>query len=56
MLGLTRVAFHGWSLGGFLAAAAVLRRPAVFHAAVAGTRPPGRFAPHRTGRTSRPAA
>ncbi len=33
---LTRVAIRGWSFGGFLAALAVLRRPDVFHAAVAG--------------------
>jgi dipeptidyl-peptidase 4 len=31
-----RVAIRGWSFGGFLAALAVLRRPNVFHAAVAG--------------------
>jgi len=30
------VAIRGWSFGGFLAALAVLRRPDVFHAAVAG--------------------
>ena len=35
-LDLDRVAIRGWSYGGFLAAAAVLRRPDVFHAAVAG--------------------
>ncbi len=33
---LERVAIRGWSFGGFLAALAVLRRPDVFHAAVAG--------------------
>jgi dipeptidyl-peptidase-4 len=33
---LTRVAIRGWSFGGFLAALAVLRRPDVFHVAVAG--------------------
>ncbi len=33
---LTRVGIHGWSFGGYLAALAVLRRPDVFHAAVAG--------------------
>ncbi|MGH8885109.1 MAG: prolyl oligopeptidase family serine peptidase [Egibacteraceae bacterium] len=32
----TRVAIRGWSFGGFLAALAVLRRPDVFHAAIAG--------------------
>jgi dipeptidyl-peptidase 4 len=31
-----RVGFIGWSYGGYLAAMAVLRRPDVFHAAVAG--------------------
>lgn len=31
-----RVAIRGWSFGGFLAAMAVLRRPEIFHAAVAG--------------------
>ena len=35
-LDLTRVGIRGWSYGGFLAALAVLRRPDVFHAAVAG--------------------
>ena len=35
-LDLTRVAIRGWSYGGFLAALAVLRRPDVFHCAVAG--------------------
>jgi len=33
---LDRVAIRGWSFSGFLAAMAVLRRPDVFHAAVAG--------------------
>lgn len=33
---LGRVGIRGWSFGGALAAAAVLRRPDVFHAAVAG--------------------
>jgi dipeptidyl-peptidase 4 len=36
MLDLDRVAIRGWSFGGYLAALAVLRRPDVFHAAVAG--------------------
>ena len=31
-----KVAIRGWSFGGYLAALAVLRRPDVFHAAVAG--------------------
>ncbi|SKA17321.1 dipeptidyl-peptidase-4 [Marinactinospora thermotolerans DSM 45154] len=35
-LDLGRVAIRGWSFGGFLAAGALLRRPDVFHAAVAG--------------------
>ncbi len=35
-LDLTRVAIRGWSFGGELATAAVLRRPEVFHAAIAG--------------------
>jgi len=35
-LDLGRVGIRGWSFGGYLAAAAVLHRPDVFHAAVAG--------------------
>ncbi len=35
-LDTTRVAIRGWSFGGYLAALAVLSRPDVFHAAVAG--------------------
>ena len=35
-LDLTRVGIRGWSFGGTLAAAAVLRHPDIFHAAVAG--------------------
>jgi dipeptidyl-peptidase-4 len=35
-LDLARVAIRGWSFGGYLAALAVIRRPDVFHAAVAG--------------------
>ncbi|WP_306189483.1 S9 family peptidase [Streptomyces sp. MK5] len=35
-LDLNRVVIRGWSYGGYLAALAVLRRPDVFHAGVAG--------------------
>lgn len=35
-LDLSRVAIRGWSFGGYLAALAVLRRPDVVHAAIAG--------------------
>lgn len=35
-LDTSRVGIKGWSFGGWLAAAAVIRRPEVFHAAVAG--------------------
>ena len=35
-LDTSRVAIRGWSFGGYLAALAVLNRPDVFHAAVAG--------------------
>ena len=35
-LDLSRVAIRGWSFGGYLSALAVLRRPDVFHAAIAG--------------------
>ncbi|MFF0220989.1 prolyl oligopeptidase family serine peptidase [Streptomyces sp. NPDC004629] len=35
-LDLSRVAIRGWSYGGWLAALAVLRRPDVFHAGIAG--------------------
>ncbi|HEY3925813.1 MAG TPA: prolyl oligopeptidase family serine peptidase [Acidothermaceae bacterium] len=35
-LDLSKVAIRGWSFGGYLAALAVLRRPDVFHAAIAG--------------------
>ena len=35
-LDLDKVAIRGWSFGGYLAALAVLRRPDIFHAAVAG--------------------
>ncbi|MDT0377974.1 prolyl oligopeptidase family serine peptidase [Streptomyces sp. DSM 42041] len=36
LLDLSRVGIRGWSFGGWLAAMAVLRRPDVFHTAVAG--------------------
>jgi dipeptidyl-peptidase 4 len=35
-LDLCRVAIRGWSFGGYLSALAVLRRPDVFHAGIAG--------------------
>ncbi|WP_309114541.1 prolyl oligopeptidase family serine peptidase [Saccharothrix sp.] len=35
-LDLTRVGIRGWSYGGYLSALAVLRRPDVFHAGIAG--------------------
>jgi dipeptidyl-peptidase-4 len=35
-LDLSKVAIRGWSFGGYLAALAVLRRPDIFHAAIAG--------------------
>ena len=35
-LDVSRVGIRGWSFGGYLAALAVVRRPDVFHAAVAG--------------------
>jgi len=35
-LDLTRVAMRGWSFGGYLSALAVMQRPDVFHAAIAG--------------------
>lgn len=41
-LDLSRVAMRGWSFSGYLAAAAVLRHPEVFHAAVAGAAPADR--------------
>lgn len=42
LLDLGRVGIRGWSFGGYLAAGAVLRRPEVFHAAVAGAPPTDR--------------
>ncbi|MEV0095545.1 prolyl oligopeptidase family serine peptidase [Streptomyces sp. NPDC050738] len=41
-LDLERVAIRGWSFSGYLAAGAVLHRPDVFHAAVAGAPPTDR--------------
>ena len=41
-LDLERVGIRGWSFGGYLTAAAVLLRPDVFHAAVAGAAPTDR--------------
>jgi dipeptidyl-peptidase-4 len=38
-LDTTKVGIRGWSFGGYLAALAVLRRPDVFHAGVAGAPP-----------------
>jgi dipeptidyl-peptidase-4 len=37
-----RVGIRGWSFGGYLAAGAVLRRPDIFHAAIAGAPPTDR--------------
>ncbi|QES47664.1 S9 family peptidase [Streptomyces venezuelae] len=51
-LDLDRVGVKGWSYGGYLAAAAVLRRPEVFHAAVAGA-PPTDFRHYDTAYTER---
>jgi len=36
LMDLTRVGIRGWSFGGYLAALAVLKRPDVFHAGIAG--------------------
>ena len=47
-----RVGIRGWSFGGYLAALAVLRRPDVFHAAVAGA-PVTDFRLYDTGYTER---
>ena len=38
-LDATRVGIRGWSFGGYLSALAVLRRPDVFHVAIAGAPP-----------------
>ena len=36
VMDLTRVGVHGWSFGGYFSAMAVLRRPDVFKAGIAG--------------------
>jgi dipeptidyl-peptidase-4 len=51
-LDTTRVGIRGWSFGGYLSALAVLRRPDVFHAAVAGA-PPTDFRLYDTHYTER---
>jgi dipeptidyl-peptidase 4 len=51
-LDLSRVGIRGWSFGGYLAALAVLQRPDVFHAAVAGA-PPSDWALYDTAYTER---
>ena len=51
-LDLTRVGMRGWSFGGYLAAMAVLDRPDVFHAAVAGA-PVGAYELYDTAYTER---
>ncbi|MFE0463795.1 prolyl oligopeptidase family serine peptidase [Kitasatospora sp. NPDC058965] len=51
-LDLAKVAIRGWSYGGYLAALAVLRRPDVFHTAVAGA-PVTDFALYDTHYTER---
>ena len=51
-LDLSKVAIRGWSFGGYLAALAVLRRPDVFHAAVAGA-PSASWAHYDTHYTER---
>ncbi len=51
-LDLGKVAIRGWSYGGYLSALAVLRRPDVFHAAVAGA-PVTDFALYDTHYTER---
>jgi dipeptidyl-peptidase 4 len=49
---MTRVGIRGWSFGGYLAALAVLKRPDLFHAAVAGA-PVTDFRLYDTGYTER---
>lgn len=51
-LDTTRVGIRGWSFGGYLSALAVLRRPDLFHAAVAGA-PPTDFRLYDTHYTER---
>ena len=51
-LDLNRVGIHGWSFGGYLAALAVLERPDVFHAAIAGA-PVTEWRLYDTGYTER---
>jgi dipeptidyl-peptidase-4 len=51
-LDLGRVAVRGWSFGGYLAALAVLRRPEVFHAGIAGA-PPTEWSLYDTHYTER---
>ena len=51
-LDLTRVGMRGWSFGGYLSAMAVIDRPDVFHAAVAGA-PVADFALYDTAYTER---
>ncbi len=51
-LDLTRVGIRGWSFGGYLAALAVLRRPDIFHAAIAGA-PVTEWRLYDTGYTER---
>jgi dipeptidyl-peptidase-4 len=51
-LDLSRVAIRGWSFGGFLSALAVLRRPDVFHAGIAGA-PVTDWSLYDTGYTER---
>jgi dipeptidyl-peptidase-4 len=51
-LDTARVGIRGWSFGGYLSALAVLRRPDVFHAAVAGA-PPTDFRLYDTHYTER---
>ena len=49
---LSRVGIRGWSFGGYLAALAVLKRPDIFHAAIAGA-PVTEWRLYDTGYTER---